>query len=223
MKPLTILANKYQSDKGTEYSSKHGFSDIYDDYFINFKNQSINILEIGAHDGSSLKMWYEYFPNAIIVGLDIDDKTQFNNDRTSCGILDQSKKEHLEYFIKNTNIKFDIILDDGSHHISDQQITFGYLFPLLNPSGIYVIEDLHTSLCEPGTMVYGRSIENNPEKNNTTLYYLNNPSYNSIYLTQEQNQYIQENIQSVKIFESDNEYVPHDYKHKSITSIIIKK
>lgn len=223
MKPLTILANKYQSDKGTEYSSKHGFSDIYDDYFISFKNKLINILEIGVHDGSSLKMWYEYFPNANIIGLDIDDKAQFNNDRISCGILDQSEKDHLEYFVKNTDVKFDIILDDGSHHISDQQITFGHLFPLLNSSGIYIIEDLHTSLCEPDTMVYGRFIENNLEKTNTTLYYLNNSPYNSTYLTQEQNQYIQENIQSVKIFESYNEYVPHDYKHKSITSVIIKK
>ena len=44
---------------------------------------------------------------------------------------------------KNINIKFDIIIDDGSHQISDQQITFGNFFHLLNSSGLYVIEDIY--------------------------------------------------------------------------------
>jgi hypothetical protein len=222
MKFLTLLANKHKSDKGTEYGSKHNFSDIYDDYFINFKDKSINILEIGVNDGSSLKMWYEYFPNATIIGLDIDDKTCFNNDRISCGILDQSKKDHLEHFVKNINIEFNIILDDGSHHISDQQLTFGYLFPLLKSTGLYIIEDLHTSLSEPGTVVYGRPMENNLEKTNTTLHYLKNKPYNSIYLDQNQNEYIQNNIKEIFISEKDNLNVPNDYKNKSITSIILK-
>jgi hypothetical protein len=223
MKQLTQLANKYSSDKGTTQGSKHGFSEIYDDYFTSIKNENINILEIGVNDGSSLKMWYEYFPKAFIYGLDIDDKLCYNNDRVSCGILDQSKDDHLDYFIKNINTKFDIILDDGSHHLRDQQLTFYYFLSLLNSGGIYVIEDLHTSLCDNNTNVYGRNIEIWDDKSNTTLFYLQNKPYNSVYLNNKQNHYIQNNIKEVHIFEKDNMNVPNDYKNKSITSVIIKK
>lgn len=223
MKQLTILANKYQSDKGTEYSSKHNFSDIYDDYFEPIKHKTINILEIGIHDGSSLKMWYDYFPNASIYGLDIDNKDYLNNDRTACGILDQSNEEYLKYFVENINLTFDIIIDDGSHHMKDQQITFGHLFKLLKSEGIYIIEDLHTSLCENGLMIYGKPIEIHNDKKNTTLYYLNNKCNQSVYLNDEQNDFIKNNIKEVFVSEQDNLNVPIEYKHKSITSIILKK
>ena len=75
MKELTLLANKYKSDKGIEHGSAHGFTELYDEYFFNIKNKKINILEIGVQDGSSLKMWFDYFPNAKIYGLDIEDKS----------------------------------------------------------------------------------------------------------------------------------------------------
>ena len=199
MNELTMLANKYGSDKGTVYGDKHNFTETYEKYFKSFKDKKINILEIGINDGSSLKMWYEYFPNATIYGIDIDDKSQFNNERINCIVVDQSKKESLAEFSKNINLTFDIIIDDGSHHISDQQLTFGYLFPLLKSNGIFVIEDLHTSLCEPNKMLYGRPLENNEDKTNTTLYYLQNNSYEIQNLTQDQNNYIKENLKSVKI------------------------
>lgn len=223
MHELTNLANKYNSDKGTVFGSKHGFTEDYGPYFEKYKCEKINILEIGINDGSSLRMWYDYFPHATIVGIDIDDKLTYNNDRTFCGILDQSNSEHLKHFVVNTDLNFDIIIDDGSHHISDQQLTFGHLFPLVRPGGIYIIEDLHTSLSEPGTMVYGRPLENNLERTNTTLTYLKSRPYTSIYLSKSQNEYVQENIQEVLIFERDNMNVPYDYKNKSITTIIIKK
>lgn len=222
MDELTLLANKYGSDKGNLYGSKHNFTEIYSKYFNFFRYKKINLLEIGINDGSSLKMWYDYFPNATIYGIDIDDKSIFNNDRISCGILDQSNKEHLEHFTQNINIDFDIIIDDGSHHISDQQLTFGYFLPLLKSSGVYVLEDLHTSLCEPNTMVYGRAMENNLEKTNTTLYYLQNKPYVSVFLTNEQNKYIQSNVQTINIYDTENLNVPVEYKQRSITSIITK-
>jgi len=223
MKELTVLANKHGSDKGSLQGSCHTFSDIYDEYLINQRSTTTSMLEIGVNDGSSLKMWYEYFPNAAIYGLDIDDKSQYNNDRVSCGILDQSSKEHLEYFANNIGLEFDFIIDDGSHHMQDQQLTFGYFFPLLKSGGIYVIEDLHTSLCSNGTNVYGRPIEIYLDKTNTTLQYLSQKPYNSVYLTSQENEYIQKHTKEVAVFDRENNLVPADYAHRSITSIIIKK
>lgn len=43
------------------------------------------------------------------------------------------------------DIKFDIIIEDGSHMTSHQQSSLGFFFSFLNPNGIYICEDLHTS------------------------------------------------------------------------------
>jgi len=40
---------------------------------------------------------------------------------------------------------FDVIIEDGSHTMRDQQLNLALLLPLVKPGGIYVIEDLHTS------------------------------------------------------------------------------
>jgi len=222
MNKLTLLANKYGSDKGTEHGSKHGFTEVYDQYFLELKERELNVLEIGVNDGASLKMWYEYFPKASILGLDIDDKSKFNNDRVVCKKLDQSNKQQLNNFSDFSNIKFDLIIDDGSHHISDQQITFGSLFKILNPRGIYIIEDLHTSLCDPHTDVYGRPMENSETKHNTTLTFLKTRPLESIFLTPLENEFLNKNVASIQIYEKFNQSVPDDYKNMSITSIIKK-
>ena len=41
---------------------------------------------------------------------------------------------------------FDLIVDDGSHKNRDQLLTMAYLIPLVKPGGVYIIEDIHTSL-----------------------------------------------------------------------------
>jgi hypothetical protein len=39
----------------------------------------------------------------------------------------------------------DIVIDDGSHIASHQRKSFETLFPLLDPEGIYIVEDLPTA------------------------------------------------------------------------------
>jgi hypothetical protein len=46
---------------------------------------------------------------------------------------------------KNTATGFDIIVDDGGHTWEMQQFSFSMLWPLINPGGLYFIEDLETS------------------------------------------------------------------------------
>lgn len=67
--------------------------------------------------------------------------------------------------IKNKYGQFDIIIDDGSHLIDHQKKSFQYLFDILSETGIYVIEDLHTSYFDTnkhpggGTKTPGTTIE----------------------------------------------------------------
>lgn len=160
---LTEIANTYGTDKGTtspgvEWGG-HNYTDIYEAYLKNKKQSTINILEIGlgvkgnrwdthivrGHNtgGASLKMWYDYFPNSKIYGIDINECSNLNNDRIKTFVVDQGNIKDLDRFIKITKgINFDIIIDDGSHRPDHQQISFSYLFKKLKNGGLYFIEDL---------------------------------------------------------------------------------
>jgi SAM-dependent methyltransferase len=223
MKHLTELANKYKSDKGTKEGGCHAFSEIYDDYLINQRDIATNVLEIGIWDGSSLNMWYDYFPNAKIIGLDIEDKKQYENERITCKLIDQSSEDALSDFVLNCDVLFDFIIDDGSHHMRDQQITFAHFFNLLKPGGIYVIEDLHTSLCKSGTILYNRPIEIYHNNDNTTLEYLIRKPLKSVFISEAYNNILQQNVKDIFVHRRPNQLVTDTWGNESITSVIIKK
>lgn len=228
---LTEIANSRHSetigpiDKGTISNGRHGYTVFYETLFAPLRDKPLLMLEIGISGGGSLNMWYKYFPKATIIGLDINDESYLKNDRTYIYQLDQSNVKELKEFAKQcqTNgYEFDIIIDDGSHHMYDQQVTLSYLFPLLKSKGIYIIEDLHTSLVDNGFVLYGKPLEIQENRKNTTLYYLAE-SLNSSYLTQEQNQYLNNNIDTITINNRFNPYQESQFKYRSITSSIIKK
>jgi hypothetical protein len=105
MNKLEKLFNKYKSDKGTEIGPRHSYAGFYEKYLEPIKNDKLLILEIGLCDGKSLKTWYEYLPNSIVIGLDIDDKLEHNNDRVFTFKLDQSNHGQLENFVKECKNK----------------------------------------------------------------------------------------------------------------------
>lgn len=137
MNRLTDLGIKYGTDKATH----HGFTDFYYPWFEKLTNPSI--LEIGLWKGASTRMLNEFFGNATILALDIVNQPDFDSDNITTKICDQSNVDDLNRCTDGRS--FDIIIDDGSHIISHQLITFGTLFSRLSVGGLYIIEDLHTS------------------------------------------------------------------------------
>lgn len=102
------------------------------------------ILEIGVQGGGSLKIWEKMFPNAEIVGVDIlEDCKKYESGNIKVFIGDQHDVKFLE-----TLGEFDIIIDDGGHTMTQQQVSLKTLMLQLSDTGIYVIEDLHTSYWE---------------------------------------------------------------------------
>lgn len=103
------------------------------------------ILEIGVQNGGSLKIWRDFFPEAEIVGVDtLESCKDHAGDRISIVIGDQASVKFLE-----TLGNFDIIIDDGGHYMTQQQVSMNTLLAnQLNDGGLYVIEDLHTSYWE---------------------------------------------------------------------------
>lgn len=154
---LSSLFNHYGSDK-----DRNGYSHLYSIMFDHIKNDKLNILEVGIgtmkpnvcssmknympdtyRPGASHRAWRDYFVNSNIYGADIQDDTQFSENRITTFLVDSTNKTEVDRLMEIVNIKFDIIIDDG-WHLDDAQIkTLENFFPYLNENGIYVIEDIY--------------------------------------------------------------------------------
>jgi len=148
MLSLTQLNERHKSDKGMagRHPGDHPHSYIenyYEKTFATLKSSTKNILEVGVSKGDSMKLWYDYFQNATVYGVDKfpkwDDKDkQKYIDRCKI-IIGNSVQEQTYVDISN---QLDIIIDDGSHKIHHQLQTFKLLFPKLKTNGLYIIEDI---------------------------------------------------------------------------------
>lgn len=222
---LTEFGKKYGTDK-----VNHGFCDEYDNYFLKSRNSVKKVLEIGVFFGSSILMWRDYFPNAIIYGLDTFEGFQGNGNRFNNADkffnqqrenpdpriklikIDQSDRNQLQSFVNSEQENsFDLIIDDGSHLMRDQQQTFAILFKLVKPGGCMIMEDLHTSL------QLGYDVKS--DSSNSTLSLMKkisegNWNWKSEYILDSEKNYLKENIEKLNIVYCN--------KNASITSFIEK-
>lgn len=155
VKELDELAVKYNTDKGSSFQGNraaNNYISLYVEYFNRqgfTKDNVKNILEVGTNTGASLRMWAEFFPNANVYGIDITRQYELpgmlDSDRIKTAIVDQSDRSAIKASLDRWGVKdFDIIIDDGSHEQTHQQVSLGYLFAWLRPGGLYVVEDLIT-------------------------------------------------------------------------------
>lgn len=212
---LSGLSEKYYTDKHFDHDY---FNKLYDSKFLKIKNSATKIVELGVHEGQSINIWREFFKNAEIIGIDcqidraeIDNKERVHLMNMTIGYDDNNE---LKEFSKKHN-DIDLFIDDGSHIMKDQQVVLGIMFKSIKSGGIYVLEDLHTSI----------SVKQDPnsiwksEKSTITLDMLeefnSSGKITSDYLTDEECKYLEENIDSCEIYKFSDVW--------SYTSIIRKK
>lgn len=221
---LKELANKYKTDKVSYFAAQ------YEREFKDIQGDTKKVMEIGVLKGASILMWHDFFPNAIIYGLDIniDVPCLADLERVRLFRVDQSSRTELESFRKavlqeDSDKKklnqFDIILDDGSHFMKDQQQTFGIFFPLVRPGGCYVIEDLHTSVYNKFPQI-GIKCDHwgaKSDEKDTTLTMLTarlrTDKFFSNHMTGNELDFLNKEVESVSIFQKDH----------AITAIIRRK
>jgi len=138
--------NLFLEDSTYKISKWHHYLPLYDRYLCEYKNQSIKLLEIGVEDGGGMSMLKKYFgESAQLYGIDIKPlPIELNPNIGKVFIGSQNDTEFLNSVIDEVG-NLDIIIDDGSHIISDIKTSLNTLLKHLNDGGIYIIEDLHTN------------------------------------------------------------------------------
>lgn len=204
---LTQIGLKNNTDK----AYFHKYTDLYDKHLTHLRNENINLLEIGIDRAASLNMWAEYFKNGNIYGVDINNKTEYVTNRIYTCIGDQDNYDSIKSVYPT--VIFDIIIDDGGHTVKQQLITLIALFERLKPGGIYILEDLHTSLTaysstEPTTLKLLTLMQNKKEITDDFCIH---------GITKEQLQNVYDNISTLTV-----EYLKPG-EPESITSIFYKK
>lgn len=145
MNLLAQLAIKHGTDKW----GHHYYCNIYQSYFDRLRTEPITLLEMGFggyefpdRGGGGIKMWAEYFchSQSRFWVTDIHDKNLKGFD-SRIKFMKASGEElsALSFF------KFNIIIDDASHHNKEVIRDFETMFPCLKQGGIYVVEDAHAS------------------------------------------------------------------------------
>lgn len=149
----------------TEACKPEWYTRAYHRFFSAWRDRPLRLLEIGVYRGGSLRMWREYFPKATIFAIDIDaGALQWNDKIRDCSVtlVDQGDAQALREFVAKSGGRYDLVIEDGGHHMHQQITTFNELFPHVVPGGAYVLEDYGTSywtnfggkpLNAPGTSV----------------------------------------------------------------------
>jgi cephalosporin hydroxylase len=134
------------SDKGTCHSYiPHLYNEILEPY----REKPVNVLELGIFGGTCLLLWEKYFINAKqIVGVDID--LSYLQPKVVQEALQNKKIKIIQHDVTKESLtsvlneKYDVIIDDASHQIPYQLISFKLLENSLNDGGIYIIEDIQS-------------------------------------------------------------------------------
>ena len=146
---LENLFKQYGTDKANSTANRigHGYTKFYLKHLKKFKKKNINILEIGSYSGASAAAFSKFFRKAKIFCLDINiSNFKYHSKKIKVFALDAYNKQAVEFFLIKNNINvnknfFDIIIDDGSHILTDILKGFKLFFSLLRSNGFYIVED----------------------------------------------------------------------------------
>ena len=143
---LAALADPYRTDKNTW----HSYLDLYQSLLEKRRESAKNVLEIGIHRGGSIKMWYDFFPNAVIHALDILhineiwSEIQHKNRICLYTSMDAYNEEIFRRTFLEKNIKCDFLIDDGPHTLETQKEFIRLYSQLMTEDGILIIEDIQS-------------------------------------------------------------------------------
>jgi cephalosporin hydroxylase len=145
---LIDLVDNNKTDKNTT----HSYLDLYQKLLHNRKETATNVLEVGIDRGGSIKLWSNFFVNSTVYGVDIMhidnvwDEIKNKENIILYTSINAYDNDFFEINFLNKNIKFDFIIDDGSHLLKDMKQFIKLYSQLLTDDGILIIEDVQSWL-----------------------------------------------------------------------------
>lgn len=163
---LHSLCDKWGSDKGSMPTfgdrvyrwPPHTYADLYASLFDHCRQHFKLVFECGlgtsrpefgnnmgvrGKPGASLRVWRDYFPQATIIGADIDRGSLFEEQRIETYHVDQTNPASIAaMWAQVPHRGFDFILDDGLHTFEAGVTLFEGSFDHVRPGGLYIIEDV---------------------------------------------------------------------------------
>ena len=148
---FTKVYEKYKlgTDKGAyvEGAGDHTYLDFYENELSKYVGHGPKLLELGIWQGYSLLLWRDCLVNAEVHGADINIPNMLIGDASvCCHSVDCGSAESLSG--EFADMVFDIIIDDASHQLQHQLISFDILFPKVITGGVYIIEDVVPDIVE---------------------------------------------------------------------------
>lgn len=153
--PLCHLATKHMTDKSPYniMTHRHPYTAVYDTFLRPFqRTQNLKLGEIGILNGSSTKMWREYFPVAKLCCFDINEGCLKNVETmpsVETYLVDAGKSSGLRNsLLKATHDgkKFDILLEDASHRLEHQLLFLRDALEYVASGGLLIIEDIFRAI-----------------------------------------------------------------------------
>lgn len=148
MESLLEIYNKHKKGDWPDKNSVHSYLPIYEEILAPYRHTAKNMLEIGLMSGESLRMWTEYFDGKVY-GIDCietpidglaDLRPIIAEGQHNIVIGDATSEEVIEKHF--SGIKWDIVIDDGSHQIEHQLKTIEIFKNRMNKGGMIIIEDI---------------------------------------------------------------------------------
>ena len=213
-KNLNFLFEFFNSDKGEEYINQyaqpskrnnikikaHGYSKYYEKFFLELRDQKINILEIGSFYGNASAAMFFYFKNANIFGADINPNMfNYTSKRIKSFFVNSSSVSSIEKNILDKKIKYKIIIEDASHMLKDQIISLFYLFPILESGGYFIVEELDF----PEKRKDMRVGQEFPDLKNILKNIQTKQDFSSNYINQNLKDYFLDNVETIDVFKGN--------------------
>lgn len=139
---LNELGVFHGTDKSSLY---HNYLDWYEKKIKEFfKTPPQVIVEIGVKDGASLRMWRDYFPGSLIIGIDITNPLKIEG--VKCYQFDATNNDEWEKIFSCFDF-IPLIVEDASHITSHQMKTWNIIRQrwFSNNNSMFIMEDIHTS------------------------------------------------------------------------------
>lgn len=139
---LNDLGIATKTDKS---SVEHNYLEHYEALIPFERADEFTFVEIGVFRGSSARMWAQWFANATILGLDKKLPSGKKFPKNLKLVTADATKQDVVRRIQKRFSRPGVVLDDGSHIWDEQEKALRLFWDWLEPGGVYIVEDLHSS------------------------------------------------------------------------------